>query len=77
VHPSVGVFQVGYRNRYKHPKKEVYQRYCQLGVQRLRTDEAGAVTLEFDGAVAWQAYRSQHARYWYASSARSELRTAA
>jgi competence protein ComEC len=68
VHPSVGVFQVGYRNRYKHPKKEVYQRYGQLGVQRLRTDEAGAVTLEFDGAVAWQAYRSQHARYWYAST---------
>jgi competence protein ComEC len=66
VHPSVGVFQVGYRNRYKHPKKEVYERYGQLGVQRVRTDEAGAVTLAFDGAVAWQAYRSEHARYWYA-----------
>jgi competence protein ComEC len=68
VHPSVGVFQVGYRNRYKHPKKEVYDRYGQLGVKRLRTDEAGAVTLDFDGAVAYQAYRRQHARYWYAST---------
>jgi competence protein ComEC len=68
VHPSVGVFQVGYRNRYKHPKKEVYERYGQLGVKRLRTDEAGAVTLDFDGAVAYQAYRRQHARYWYAST---------
>jgi competence protein ComEC len=55
VHPSVGVFQVGYRNRYKHPKKEVYDRYGQLGVERLRTDEAGAVSLDFDGTVAYQA----------------------
>jgi competence protein ComEC len=67
VHPSVGVFQVGYRNRYKHPKKEVYERYGELGVQRLRTDDTGAVTLDFDGAVAYQAYRREHARYWYAT----------
>jgi competence protein ComEC len=67
VHPSVGVFQVGYRNRYKHPKKEVYERYGQLGVQRLRTDEAGAVTLDFDGGIAYETYRRQHLRYWYLS----------
>ncbi|ALK97139.1 competence protein ComEC [Massilia sp. WF1] len=66
VHPAVGVFQVGYRNRYKHPKKEVYERYGQLGIERLRTDELGAVTLDFDGAVAHQAYRTAHARYWSA-----------
>ncbi|MGJ7916644.1 DNA internalization-related competence protein ComEC/Rec2 [Massilia sp. LXY-6] len=66
VHPSIGVFQVGYRNRYKHPKKEVYERYGQLGIQRLRTDEAGAVTLDFGGGVDYQAYRNEHARYWSA-----------
>jgi competence protein ComEC len=65
VHPSVGVFQVGYRNRYKHPKKEVYERYGQLGIERLRTDELGALTLDFDGGVHSQAYRQDHARYWY------------
>jgi len=64
VHPSVGVFQVGYRNRYKHPKKEVYERYGQLGVDRLRTDQLGALTLEFNRSVETQAYRRQHARYW-------------
>jgi competence protein ComEC len=66
VHPSVGVFQVGYRNRYRHPKKEVYERYGQLGIERLRTDELGALTLDFDTGVRSQAYRREHARYWYA-----------
>jgi competence protein ComEC len=68
VHPSVGVFQVGYRNRYKHPKKEVYQRYGELGIERLRTDELGALTIDFGQAVAWQAWRREHARYWAAQT---------
>jgi competence protein ComEC len=60
------VFQVGYRNRYKHPKKEVYERYGQLGIERLRTDELGALTLDFDNGVRSESYRREHARYWYA-----------
>jgi competence protein ComEC len=64
VRPSVGVFQLGYRNRYKHPKKEVYERYGQLGIERLRTDELGALTLDFGVDVHSQAYRREHARYW-------------
>jgi competence protein ComEC len=65
VHPRVGVFQVGYRNRYKHPKKEVYERYGQLGIERLRTDEMGALTLEFGAAVQAEGWRKANARYWY------------
>ena len=65
VQPSIGVFQVGYRNRYHHPKPAVYERYGRLNVQRLRTDETGAVTLDFNEHVAVTAYREQHARYWY------------
>jgi competence protein ComEC len=34
-------------------------------VERLRTDDAGALTLEFDEHVAWRSYRTEHARYWY------------
>ncbi|MFC5547281.1 DNA internalization-related competence protein ComEC/Rec2 [Massilia aerilata] len=64
VHPSVSVFQVGWRNRYRHPKKEVYERYGELGIERLRTDELGALTLAFGETVEAQAYRRQHARYW-------------
>jgi competence protein ComEC len=71
VRPSVSVFQVGWRNRYKHPKKDVYERYGQLGIERLRTDELGALTLEFGGEAAAQAYRRQHARYWSAAPAQT------
>jgi competence protein ComEC len=66
VHPRVGVFQVGYRNRYKHPKKEVYERYGQLGIERLRTAELGAVALDFRAGVEYEADRREHARYWSA-----------
>jgi competence protein ComEC len=63
---SVGVFQVGYRNRYHHPKKEVVERYGQLGIARLRTDEMGALVLDFGAGLEYAAWRSRHARYWYA-----------
>jgi competence protein ComEC len=65
VKPSIGVFQVGYRNRYRHPKKEVFERYGDLHIRRLRTDEAGAITFEFDTAVTAREYRREHPRYWY------------
>jgi competence protein ComEC len=65
VRPRVGVFQVGYRNRYKHPKKEVYERYGQLGIERLRTDELGALSLDFGEHLQQDAYRRTHPRYWY------------
>ncbi|PQO98176.1 DNA internalization-related competence protein ComEC/Rec2 [Massilia phosphatilytica] len=65
VRPDIAIFQVGYRNRYHHPKPEVYDRYGLLGVERLRTDEAGALTLDVGTNVAWRSYRTDHARYWY------------
>jgi competence protein ComEC len=65
VHPSVGVFQVGWRNRYHHPKAEVYARYAEFGIRRLRTDEAGAVTLDFGTAVEVTSWRAERARYWH------------
>src|SRR5471032_3702527 len=65
VHPSLAVFQVGYRNRYHHPKKEVYQRYADFGIERLRTDESGALLLDFGPHITVAEYRREHARYWY------------
>jgi len=65
VQPGVAIFQVGWRNRYHHPKAEVFERYGALGAERLRTDEAGALELNIDTAVGWRAYRAAHARYWY------------
>jgi competence protein ComEC len=65
VRPGIAIFQVGHRNRYRHPKQQVYERYGLLGAERLRTDEAGALELDAGTSVAWRAYRSDHARYWY------------
>ena len=65
VRPEWALFQVGYLNRYRHPKPEVYERYGALGIRRLRSDEAGAVTLRFGATLDVSAYRSEHARYWY------------
>jgi competence protein ComEC len=65
VRPALGVFQVGYRNRYHHPKPEVYERYRQMGIGRMRTDESGAILLHFGAQVDAASYRREHARYWY------------
>jgi competence protein ComEC len=69
VAPKIAVFQVGYRNRYHHPKPQVEARYVERGIQRLRSDVDGAVTLDFsdrvEGRVAVERYRIGHRRYWY------------
>jgi competence protein ComEC len=65
VHPALAIFQVGWRNRYRHPKAEVYARYGERGIRRLRTDETGAVTLRFGTTVDSGCWRNEHARYWY------------
>ncbi|WP_353153392.1 DNA internalization-related competence protein ComEC/Rec2 [Herminiimonas fonticola] len=65
VQPQLVLFQVGYRNRYRHPKQEVFERYGELGIRRLRSDEAGAIFLRFGSAIEVSEYRQQHARYWY------------
>ena len=65
VQPQVALFQVGYRNRYGHPKPEVFDRYENLGIARLRSDQAGAITLQFGTSLQILEYRSERARYWH------------
>ncbi|MBC3886220.1 DNA internalization-related competence protein ComEC/Rec2 [Undibacterium griseum] len=65
VSPALAIFQVGYLNRYHHPKPEVFQRYADFGINRLRTDESGAITLEFGASLHVSRFRQAHARYWY------------
>jgi competence protein ComEC len=69
VSPRLALFQVGYRNRYRHPKQEVYDRYGALGIDRRRTDAGGAIMVRFGAATDVvddvAEYRSEHARYWY------------
>ncbi|MFZ6861345.1 DNA internalization-related competence protein ComEC/Rec2 [Undibacterium sp. Ji67W] len=65
VSPTLGIFQVCYLNRYHHPKTEVYSRYADFGINRLRTDESGAITLQFSASLQFSQFRQEHARYWY------------
>ena len=64
VKPQLALFLVGYRNRYRHPKQEVVERYHQLGIASLRTDQSGAITLEFGDSITASPYRRDVARYW-------------
>ncbi|TAK90091.1 MAG: DNA internalization-related competence protein ComEC/Rec2 [Burkholderiaceae bacterium] len=67
VQPRVALFQLGYLNRYHHPKAVVWQRYDELQIERLRTDAAGALMAQWSPQtpLQWQVYRSEHLRYWY------------
>lgn len=65
VAPEIALFQVGYRNRYRHPKEEVFNRYGRLGIRRIRSDDSGAVTLRFGAELEVSAFRTEQARYWF------------
>lgn len=65
VHPQWAIFQLGYHNRYHHPHPAVWQRYADFGIERLRSDDSGALTLHFGQAVQIEEYRRTHPRYWY------------
>ena len=65
VNPRMAIFQMGYMNRYKHPKDTVWQRYGDLGIQRLRNDYSGAITLTFSDTIQIDEYRQTERRYWH------------
>jgi competence protein ComEC len=64
VRPGMALFQVGYRNRYRHPKAEVVARYDARGIRVLRSDQAGAVTLGIDDHGIALKQRCETPRYW-------------
>lgn len=65
VNPQIAIFQIGYHNRYHHPKSTIWQRYADFGITRLRTDQSGAITMNFGNKISFAEYRKAHARYWY------------
>jgi competence protein ComEC len=65
VKPTYAVFQNGYRNRFGHPASEVWNRYGERGITRLRSDADGAVIFDFlPQEILVQRYRREHARWW-------------
>lgn len=65
VSPSMAVFTVGYRNRFRHPHPDVVARYTERKIAMLRTDGLGAITVKLqDGQVSWASARMTRRRYW-------------
>lgn len=66
VGPDLALISAGYRNRFKHPRPEVLERYAGLGSQIWRTDRDGALILDFSNTgVTIQGWRQAEPRYWW------------
>jgi competence protein ComEC len=67
VRPRIGVFTLGYRNRFGHPHPQVVARFREQGARILRSDAAGLIRLSFgEAGVVASEYRPSHRRYWHA-----------
>ncbi len=64
VAPKIALFQVGYRNRYRHPKAAVVARYRERGIAVLRSDRSGAVSLNIDPTGITLKQACETPRYW-------------
>ena len=74
VSPAHAVFTVGYRNRFGHPRRDVWERYA-APVERWRSDRDGAVLFDVTSAgVVASAYRETAARYWWDDRASNSVR---
>jgi competence protein ComEC len=65
VNPGIAIFTMGYLNRFNHPKPAVVERYRQSGSHIYRSDQDGAVILDFAGKPFTVArWRDNAMRYW-------------
>lgn len=61
------IFTVGYLNRFKHPKPAIMHRYVENDSALYRSDNDGAVLIDFtaQNSIQIKAWRSVRARYWH------------
>ncbi|HEY7986702.1 MAG TPA: DNA internalization-related competence protein ComEC/Rec2 [Methylophilaceae bacterium] len=65
VHPLIAIFTTGYRNRFGHPKPEIVERYKDSGSRMYRSDQDGAILLDFGvKGISANAWRKTAHRYW-------------
>lgn len=66
VDPAIAIFQVGYRNRYRHPNGRVLDRYLERGIAVLRTDAHAAITVRLRAGEPARVARLRvdDRRYW-------------
>lgn len=68
VNPKYALIPVGYQNRYGHPKQAVLQRYQDLGIAILRTEQDGAINFRLGGDLMPHCYRREQRGFWLAKS---------
>ncbi|MCB5186377.1 DNA internalization-related competence protein ComEC/Rec2 [Methylobacillus gramineus] len=68
--PRAVIFSMGYRNRFKHPRPDVVERYESIGAIPYRSDWDGAVIMDFKQGhgVVMTRWREQARRYWHDQS---------
>lgn len=65
VQPRATIFTVGYRNRFGHPKPAVLERYLAAQSRIYRSDQEGAVLIDFSHAgIVIRPWRREAPRYW-------------
>ena len=70
VNPQIAIMTAGYRNRFGHPKKEVLERYREIGSTIYRSDRDGAILIDFGrGGMVAGAWRRKAPRYWHEQGA--------
>ncbi|WP_310448004.1 DNA internalization-related competence protein ComEC/Rec2 [Thiobacillus sp.] len=69
VQPQIGIFTLGYRNRFGHPHPQVVSRFREQDARILRSDSSGLIKLKFSQTgVETLEYRPTHRRYWQGST---------
>ena len=64
VRPPAALVSCGRGNRHGHPRRETLERLEDAGVQVLRTDLLGAVTVEFGGTrTRWRSHRGARGEF--------------
>lgn len=67
VAPDYVLFSVGYRNRYRFPKRDIMRRYRDAGARLFDTAHAGAIrfSLDEEGAALVSREREKSRRFWH------------
>lgn len=68
VNPEYVIFTAGYRNRFKHPAKKVWQRYASTSARLFTSASHGAIQFNItaqSGIAEPITYRQTSARHWH------------
>lgn len=78
VAPAAVVLTSGYLNRFRHPHPTVIQRYEDLGSKIYRSDQDGAIIINFaaESGIEITRWRQYAKRYWHQDFRNSEIRPA-